>query len=124
MPASLILQTAAPFTNMSGGLENIGPITYTGTIVPFWQSITLVEGLNTVAVPVPTSGTIAGLLVVLPPTGGVLVFYKEVSGDTGIPIPQTNASPFVRIFDQANLPSNVYFDPDDAIIGPVSLFWF
>ena len=52
MPASLILQTAAPFTNPAGGLESIGPLTYTGTIIPFNQAIVLASGLNTIAVTV------------------------------------------------------------------------
>ena len=124
MPVSLIVQTAAPYTNKSGGLDNIGPITYTGTIIPFSQQLTLASGLNTIAFPVPASGTVLGLMVILPPTGGVTVLYKEVSGDTGIYIPETNASPFIRFFDQAHLPANVYLYSASLQTSPTTLLWF
>lgn len=109
---------------MTGGLENIGPITYTGTIVPFYQQLTLASGLNTITYPTPASGTCLGLMVILPPTGGITVLYKEVSGDTGIYIPQTNATPFVRFFDQANLPAHVYLYAASLMTSPTTLFWF
>jgi hypothetical protein len=124
MPATLILQTAAPFTNVTGGLENIGPITYTGTIIPFNQAVTLASGSNTLAVPTPASGTLLGLLVILPPTGGVTVQYKEVLGDTGIYIPETNATPFLRFFDQAHLPTSIYLVAGSAISSPTTIWWF
>ena len=124
MPVSLILQSSAPYTNLTGGLENIGPITYVGTITPLTTSLTLAMGLNTITVPSPASGTLMGVMVILPPAGGVTVLYKEVSGDTGIYIPQTSASPFMRFFDQANLPAHIYLYAASAMTSPTTLRFF
>ncbi len=63
-------------------------------------------------------------MVILPPTGGVTVLYKEVNGDTGIYIPETNATPFIRFFDQAHIPSNIYLYTGGAIASPTTLWWF
>ena len=124
MPISLIVQSAAPFTNITGGSDNIGPITYTGTITPIGRSVTLASGSNTIDVPTPPAGTLTGVMIILPPAGGITCLYKEVLNDTGIYIPQTSVAPFIRFFDQSNLPANIYLYAGSLMASPTSIMFF
>lgn len=124
MPITLIVQSSAPYTNLTGGLENVGPISYVGTMTPFDMALKLAMGSNVITVPTPVSGVLTGVMIILPSTGGVTVLYKEVLNDTGIYIPQTSAAPFLRFFDQSNLPTSIYLYAASAMTSPTSLRFF
>ena len=110
MPATMVLQTSAPYTNAFGGLENLGPLTYTGTAPPARQSVVLQSGNNTITVPTPASGAYIGCLITLPVVGGIVTKLKTTSGDVGINIPQSGNQPFLYLFDSTAVPTSFFLN--------------
>jgi hypothetical protein len=79
MPATIVTQTAAPYTNATGGSENIGPFSTVGLITPLRTYTTLVAGNNAFTVP----ANAVGCIIIPPTTNTVVLTYKGTTGSGG-----------------------------------------
>jgi hypothetical protein len=88
-----------------------------GTITPVVYSQVFASGDNTFPVP---AGAV-GCWVSPASTNTHVLKFRTVGGDTGDDIPQ--ASPFIHLFDPANLPTNVIINAAAAAgVGGVIMF--
>jgi hypothetical protein len=118
--ANLLTLQSPSAWNVVGGTQNVGPITFVGALtLAYAQAVAITSSGITVAVP---SGTFCGVVIVPPTTNAYTLLFKTVSGDTGVNIPQS--TPSIQLFDQANLPANIYLKSGTTVIGLTSLLWF
>lgn len=116
--ATLNIQSAAAYTNPTGGTETIGPINVVGTITPLRTFLNLQSGNNSFTVP---TGAV-GAIITPPSTNTIVLKGKTTSGDVGVNLPM--AAPSVILFDTANLPGTLYINAASATTGYTTVLFF
>lgn len=117
MPATVNIQSTTTFVTPFGSLA-VGPIPVTGTIVPLPLTLLLQSGNNSFTCP---TGAV-GCIVTPPTTNAIVLKAKTTSGDTGMNRPA--ATPWIEIFDPANLPTTYFINAASLTVGNTTVLFF